>query len=540
MPNPFFYGNPVPPDQLIDRRKEIRRIVGRIVNQGQSTAIVGEPRVGKTSLLLYLAAPEKRRELYGEEGENLLFSYLDAQTFGIKFNQSQFWEQALRPLDEIISADSTPVSKEDVPQEKTPPAVLSRLRRNLDEYFNDEEIRSLCADLNVDYDDLPTQGKEGKIRELVAYLDRRLRIPELSKKCTELRPKATWGIPSQVQLAPLAQAYQVCKDNSFGAFVLERLLAQMNLEGWRLVPLLDEFDSLLHHPTLNNAEFFGSLRSLASRSRGALALVIASRHSLTNLNENTFQFSRGSSPYFNFLDEITLGPWPENAVDELLQLAGDLFTPADRRFIAELAGAQPYLLQAAAAALWEAYINDGNGDDPLPRWQQASQSLYDEAAKTIGDTWQHWSPELRQAFMAVVLAHISTIDEYAAVLKHHKLEVKRLARDLFKLKSELDLLDKLGFIKQDQDIPGGWRVRPGIFLWWLTSELSRVARREATFDKWWQEQQMEGLLTRSEKQKLGDVARSFTGLLKQGALTFVPVAAKGAGEAMVKKQDPKS
>jgi len=56
MSNPFFYGNPVFPDQFLDRRRELRRITGRITNQGQSTTIVGESRNGKTSLLLYLSA----------------------------------------------------------------------------------------------------------------------------------------------------------------------------------------------------------------------------------------------------------------------------------------------------------------------------------------------------------------------------------------------------------------------------------------------------------------------------------------------------
>ncbi len=32
MQNPFFYGNPVLPDQLVDRRQELRRIAGRIAN----------------------------------------------------------------------------------------------------------------------------------------------------------------------------------------------------------------------------------------------------------------------------------------------------------------------------------------------------------------------------------------------------------------------------------------------------------------------------------------------------------------------------
>ena len=98
----------------------------------------------------------------------------------------------------------------------------------------------------------------------------------------------------------------------------------------------------------------------------------------------------------------------------------------------------------------------------------------------------------------------------------------------------MDALSRLGFIKADKDIPGGWRVRPGIFLWWLTDELARTARREEKFEEWWQAQQMEGLLTRGEKQKLGDAAHAFAGLLKDGAQTFVLAAAKGAGEAIFK------
>jgi hypothetical protein len=34
MQNPFFYGNPVPYNQFIGRERELRRIAGRIANQG--------------------------------------------------------------------------------------------------------------------------------------------------------------------------------------------------------------------------------------------------------------------------------------------------------------------------------------------------------------------------------------------------------------------------------------------------------------------------------------------------------------------------
>jgi tetratricopeptide (TPR) repeat protein len=97
--NPFVYGKPVSPEKFIDRGRELRRVTGRIVNQGQSTAVVGESCSGKTSLLDYLAAPEGRK-LYGASEKRLIFSYLDARTLGGEFSQAQFWEHVLRPLQE--------------------------------------------------------------------------------------------------------------------------------------------------------------------------------------------------------------------------------------------------------------------------------------------------------------------------------------------------------------------------------------------------------------------------------------------------------
>jgi len=434
MSNPFFYGNPVRPDQFTDRRRELRRITSRIVNQGQSTAVVGEPRSGKTSLLEYLAAPEAR-QLYSACEKRLVFSYLDAHTLGTKFSQAQFWEVALRPLQERAIA-----------------------------------------------------------------------------------PKPD---------SPLAQAYEMCQENDFGCFVLERFLAQMELTVWRLVLMLDEFDVLLDHPILNCAEFFGGLRSLVSRSRGALALVIASRRPLTSLNEDTQQFSRTGSPYFNFLDEITLGPWPDKDVAELLRRAADRFTTDDRRFIAEVAGGHPYLVQVAASALWEAY-EEGERDSNRRR-QRAGQSLYDEVALTLSDIWRLWSPEMRRALTAVALAHIPA---------KSRLYVERLVPDMPDLELELRSLAKQGFVAEDEAIPGGWRVRPGALLWWLADELVRTVRREVPFEEWLQAQEWEGLLTRGERQQLGRAVRAIGGKLRDGAAPLIKAAAegaaKGAAEAMVK------
>ena len=426
MPNPFFYGNPIAPDQFLNRRQELRRIVSRIVNRGQSTALVGEPRSGRTSLFLYLLAQETRAQLYGESGDVLVFSYMDAQTLGVGFSQAQFWEYVLRPLCEQV---------------------------------------------------ISTQ-------------------PD----------------------SPLAQAYEVCRENDFGCFVLERLFSQVAASGWRVVLLLDEFDVLLYHPILRSAEFFGSLRSLASRTRGALALVIASRRSLTDLNEATQQFSCTGSPYFNFLAEVTMKPLPNNAVTELLRRAEDRFTPKDNRFIIEMAGGHPYLLQVAASELWEAYAEFP--DDPDQRWRQTGQRLYRVGLQTLSDIWRLWSPEMHKAFTIVALAEMSGLGQ-------RKFRVKRLVRDLSDLGSELRMLEEHGFIVGDENVPGGWQVCPQVFLWWLADDLATMARRKMPFGEWLQRQEMGSLLAAAEKEHWGKVVQAAGVVFKEGVKVLIEATIQG-------------
>jgi hypothetical protein len=73
-----------------------------------------------------------------------------------------------------------------------PTPSLSALRQLLIKCFNDSELRNLCFDLHIDYENLNGIGKEDKVRELVAYCDRHGRIPELVEECRRLRPKVSW------------------------------------------------------------------------------------------------------------------------------------------------------------------------------------------------------------------------------------------------------------------------------------------------------------------------------------------------------------
>ena len=60
------------------------------------------------------------------------------------------------------------------------------LRRTLDDKFSLDDIKDLCFDLDIDFEDLPGDGK--KAREVVAHCRRTERLEELEKRMRTLRP----------------------------------------------------------------------------------------------------------------------------------------------------------------------------------------------------------------------------------------------------------------------------------------------------------------------------------------------------------------
>jgi Effector-associated domain 7/Effector-associated domain 11 len=57
----------------------------------------------------------------------------------------------------------------------------SQLREFIVRHFDSEELRTLCHDVDVDYDSLRGEGKAGKARELVLFMERRDRLDQLRK-----------------------------------------------------------------------------------------------------------------------------------------------------------------------------------------------------------------------------------------------------------------------------------------------------------------------------------------------------------------------
>jgi len=62
------------------------------------------------------------------------------------------------------------------------------LHQVLTNYFGADELKTLCFFLNVDYDVLGGEGKAGKARELISFMERRERIEELVAEVKQQRP----------------------------------------------------------------------------------------------------------------------------------------------------------------------------------------------------------------------------------------------------------------------------------------------------------------------------------------------------------------
>jgi hypothetical protein len=94
--NPFTYGNPISdPHRFFGREWEVKQIFGRLQNKEfESSSVVGERRIGKTSLLNYLADPGIRA-VQGLGPEHCSFVYVDLQMVDATMGPDQLWRRLL-------------------------------------------------------------------------------------------------------------------------------------------------------------------------------------------------------------------------------------------------------------------------------------------------------------------------------------------------------------------------------------------------------------------------------------------------------------
>ena len=71
---------------------------------------------------------------------------------------------------------------------------LQRLLKLITTYFNMEELKNICFQLNIDLEELSPGNKEELVRELLLYLNRQGLILELLRVAKQLRPNTDWEL----------------------------------------------------------------------------------------------------------------------------------------------------------------------------------------------------------------------------------------------------------------------------------------------------------------------------------------------------------
>ncbi len=100
--NPFTFGNPIrDPSRFYGRKEELRQIVNRLRSSArESTSVVGERRIGKTSLLKHLDNAEVAAGL-GLLNNEYCMVYIDFQGL-TDITPQRFWQRVLRKMERTI------------------------------------------------------------------------------------------------------------------------------------------------------------------------------------------------------------------------------------------------------------------------------------------------------------------------------------------------------------------------------------------------------------------------------------------------------
>jgi formylglycine-generating enzyme required for sulfatase activity len=103
-----------------------------------------------------------------------------------------------------------------LPPEDLTRQQLTQLRKLLIAHFSLDELRVLCFDMGLEYEELPGNTRSTKMHGLIEYLQRRGELPKLLAEASELRPTITWPTFAAKKPAPeKAQPTAQTKPKSF-------------------------------------------------------------------------------------------------------------------------------------------------------------------------------------------------------------------------------------------------------------------------------------------------------------------------------------
>ena len=178
MNNPFRVGTVVRAGDYIEPQNSVLASIAQHIFSGESIAITGEPRIGKTSLLTYLSSKrivDSLNSIYKER--QLVFRLMDYHLFQREdFTQKEFWQYALTPVEDALDNPDYSSVKSALSQWKMESSTFG-----LSNLFSEMSQHKICLVLCVDeFDDVLSHPVLGKGEFLGALRAMTTREPSLS------------------------------------------------------------------------------------------------------------------------------------------------------------------------------------------------------------------------------------------------------------------------------------------------------------------------------------------------------------------------
>ena len=134
-------------------------------------------------------------------------------------------------------------------------SYLTKLRKFLLQYFNFEELKTICFDLGFDFDSLPGDGSAAKIRELLILVARQGRLESLLSRVREERPNIPWPpVPEDYDFSSTVE-FSDSEDKNKPSFNFGDVKASIvNIGGEQTLSGAVHVDMRDHHDDINNSK----------------------------------------------------------------------------------------------------------------------------------------------------------------------------------------------------------------------------------------------------------------------------------------------
>jgi len=86
--------------EFLHREAQLQTVFNRL-RKGESSAVIGEPHIGKTSFLLQLAEPAVQKRFLDVSDKKLHVQYIDLHSIENEYSPANFWEEAIIPISKI-------------------------------------------------------------------------------------------------------------------------------------------------------------------------------------------------------------------------------------------------------------------------------------------------------------------------------------------------------------------------------------------------------------------------------------------------------